>query len=130
MYKTVIKYLLIICAVLILGQLDINQRQLGSYFTSGLKAFAGWTASRLAENPLFAKIAHPKGLDQWFPFGEMSRKKSPVREIRAGLGGQEDIEDGDVEEDEESLAEPDEFSVNEIEPEPKPDDAAVMAILP
>ncbi len=130
MHKIAVKYILIICAVLMIGQLDINRRQLGSYFTSAVKAFGLWTADRLAENPLIAKIINSKGVEHWFPLGEMSRKEPSVRETQAAAGSQ------GVSELEVSKEDEDEFSENEIDPEPDSDsdsdsdDTAVMAILP
>ena len=128
MYKAIFKYTLIVCAVLLIGQLDINQKQIGSYFASGLKDLTEWIGEKIAENELVAKVIHPKGLDHWFPLGDMNRKGVSLRGNRASLGPQEledsELDDAGIEPDNEQ----DELSENEGEIET--DDAEVMAILP
>lgn len=136
MYKTVTKYALIVCAVLMIGQIDINQRQLGGYFTAGVRALCTWFANRLVENPFVAKLAKPSGLELWFPFGEMSRKKNPAPEKRADFGTVVPVEQIENAKGDETVEEFDEFSENELEseqgaiPKSESDDDAVMAILP
>jgi hypothetical protein len=126
MYKKILKYLVIVCAVLAIGQVEINQRALGNYFVAGVKAFGTWAAEKIVESPMVAKVTRPKGLTHWFPLGQMSRKPSSVKETRAGLGGS-DLEPSDSdEEDEEESKTKDEFSEVELEA----DDSAVMSILP
>lgn len=128
MYKSALKYCFIVCAVLFVGQIDINQRQLGSYFASGIKGLVAWTGDRLLENPIINKVIHPKGLNHWFPFGEMSRRNPSLVGFQASVGPIIDDKNKLNEEDDEPLNETEDISETEIQPET--DDAAVMAILP
>jgi hypothetical protein len=128
MYKTLFKYLLVVCAVLMMGQVEIRNRPLGGYFASGVKAFGIWAWTSLATNPTVAKVIHPKGLSQWFPLGEKGRAQPSIKETRAGieLGSAESIQVETEEERDEDTDIINEFSEKEIEP----DDTAVMSILP
>lgn len=135
MYKTVFKYSFIVCTVLMIGQMDIDRRQVGDYFTSGIKAVAQWMLESLAENPLVAKISNPEGLKDWFPLGEMKKKENLFQPKKASLGflrhESRDIAEDSNEED----IELEELSENETtedfeEPSDRSEDSAVMAILP
>ena len=127
MYKTVLKYFFIVCAVLMIGQIEIDRRALGDYFSSGVKDVGEWALDRLAENPLIAKISRPKGLENWFPLGQMNKKENPLRAKQASV----DFSD----EDEEIDINAEEFSENELMDEAEKEastseENAVMAILP
>lgn len=124
MYKTIFKYVFIVCAVLSFGQLKISEKEIGNYFVSGVKAFAIWSAAKIAESPWVAKVIQPTGLTGWFPLGEMNKKRVPsIKEIRGGVGGSQLAPDLESETENEFS---EEFSEEEIESE----DDAVMAILP
>lgn len=126
MYKKILKYLVIVCAVLAVGQIEINQKTLGNYFVVGVKDFGLWAAERIVESPWVAKVARPKGLTHWFPIGEMGRNPSSVKETRAGVGASDLTPSDSEEEDEDESQTKDEFSEVELEA----DDSAVMSILP
>lgn len=130
MYKVVIKYLLIVCAVLTLGQLEYKDRTLGSYFTGTSKAFGSWAITELAQNPWVAKIVHPKGLDNWFPIGNLNSKKSSlVKEIQAGFGAIEKRSIKEQEETEDDFDLDDEEILNHQQNSDS-DDSQLMDILP
>ena len=125
MYKVIIKYILIVCTVLMLGQLEFKSRTLGDYFVSGTKAFGLWTVSEIAQNPWVKKVALYKGFAEWFPLGEMKKKSSLVREKRAGVLVPAPFEKKNKEEMSEDDTD-EEFLETELES----DDSAVMEALP
>jgi hypothetical protein len=132
MYKNILKYLVIVCAVLAIGQVEINRKALGLYFVMGVKAVVTYVAEKLVESPWVANVTRPKGLTHWFPMGEMNRKPSSVKETRASVGAGDlavskaDDEEVVEDEDEDESNPKDEFSEVELEA----DDSAVMSILP
>ncbi|NQW44392.1 MAG: hypothetical protein HQ462_03205 [Deltaproteobacteria bacterium] len=124
MYKTIFKYVFIVCAVLSIGQLKICEKEIGNYFVSGVKAFGIWSAEKIAESPWVAKVIHPTGLTGWLPLGEMNKRRVPsIKEIRGTIGGSQLAPAPESEVVNEFN---EEFSEKEIESE----DEAVMAILP
>jgi len=130
MYKSILKYLVIVCAVLAIGQIEINRKALGHYFVMGVKALGTYVAEKLVESPLVANVTRPKGFTHWFPMGEMNRKPSSVKETRASVGAVDlavsEADNEEVVEDEDESNPKDEFSEVELEA----DDSAVMSILP
>ncbi|MFM8316210.1 MAG: hypothetical protein ACKOA8_18175 [Deltaproteobacteria bacterium] len=125
MFKTILKYSFLVCAVLMLGQFEIDRRALGNHFVTGVKSLSVWSMEQLSATPWVVKLLNPKDLGKWFPIGEMGQSKSSIREIRAGIGSDDswEMEDSDDEDSEinESLA---------VEKEKGSEDAAIMAILP
>ncbi|NBX67424.1 MAG: hypothetical protein EBR01_00505 [Proteobacteria bacterium] len=134
MYKTVLKYFFIVCAVLMIGQIDIDRRALGDYFSSGVKDAGEWALDRLAENPLIAKISRPHGLENWFPLGQMNKKENPLHGQRASVGFSELNSVEEIDEEEADIDADDFFESEFLDDAEKEasssEENAVMAILP
>lgn len=136
MYKSIFRYVLIVCAVLAIGQLNYKERALGDYFVSGTKALGMWGITEVAQHPWVAKVLHPKSLSQWFPLGELKEKKqSLVKEARAGLtlptgasvdNSEENEAEADLFQDEESDSENEDFILKNGD---GMNDSAVMEII-
>lgn len=124
MTKTIIKYVLIVCAVLYLGQIEIKDRSLGSYFVTGTKGLMTWTFTELAQHPWVAKVANAKSLSKWFPFGEAQKKNSFLNEAR--ITTSTSLEEDSVSEEELNDNEVDETA---IENESQLEDSTMMSIM-
>lgn len=85
MHKAIIKYILIVCAVLAVGQVKYKERVLGDYFISGTKAIGEWGITEFMEHPWVSKVIYPKKVSQWFPFGELKNRRPLVKEARIGF---------------------------------------------
>jgi hypothetical protein len=124
MNKTIFKYVLIVSAVLYLGQVEIRDRSLGSYFVTGTKGLMNWTFTELAQNPWVVKVVDPKGISKWFPFGESKKKDSFLKEARIAtpISPKTEVES---EEDLNNI----ELDETDINSESQPDDSAVMSMI-
>lgn len=128
MFKTLMKYSFLVCAVLMVGQLEIDRKALGNHFVTGMKSFGVWSMEQLSATPWAMKLLNPKDLGKWFPIGEMGQSKATVKESRAGigLGDSREVEESD---DSDEYNNPLEDS-EQVEKDKNSDDAAIMAILP
>lgn len=129
MHKAILKYILIVCAVLAGGQVKYKERVLGDYFISGTKAIGEWGITEFMQHPWVSKVIYPKTVSQWFPVGELKNRQPLVKEGRIGLTVPQkmSLNDEDENDSEDESEEDDDETTTQLDGELN--DSPVMEII-